>query len=219
VVFNFTPVAHFNYRLGVPRGGLWRELLNSDATEYGGSGQGNLGGVEAAPVPVHGRPWSLTLTLPPLGALFLKSDAPKPAEPETPPGEARRPGPEWVAQMPKRPETPAGWRERGPEEPIPQEQALEDTHKDVPAGLPVRQEKAAPKAAETPAAKPARTPPEPTATDTRRQAPASGKEPTTARREAPGSGAGPKPAGGPRKKGPVDGPLWPKGKGPKGEGG
>jgi 1,4-alpha-glucan branching enzyme len=71
VVLNFTPLVRRNYRLGVPAGGRWREVLNSDAPHYGGSGQGNLGGVEAVPVPLHGRPWSVTLTLPPLGALFL----------------------------------------------------------------------------------------------------------------------------------------------------
>jgi 1,4-alpha-glucan branching enzyme len=71
VVCNFTPVVRRNYRLGVPEDGIWRELLNSDATTYGGSGQGNLGGVEAVPVTFHGRPWSLVLTLPPLSALFL----------------------------------------------------------------------------------------------------------------------------------------------------
>jgi 1,4-alpha-glucan branching enzyme len=73
VVCNFTPVLHANYRVGVPRGGYWAEVLNSDATLYGGSGQGNLGGVEAAPVPVHGRYHSISLTLPPLGVLFLKA--------------------------------------------------------------------------------------------------------------------------------------------------
>jgi 1,4-alpha-glucan branching enzyme len=72
VVCNFTPVPRPNYRIGVPQGGFWRELVNSDATEYGGSGQGNLGGVEAAPIPLHGRPYSLTITLPPLAALFFK---------------------------------------------------------------------------------------------------------------------------------------------------
>jgi 1,4-alpha-glucan branching enzyme len=71
VVCNFTPVVRSNYRLGVPVGGRWDELLNTDATSYGGSGQGNLGGVEAVPVPFHGRPWSLVLSLPPLAALFL----------------------------------------------------------------------------------------------------------------------------------------------------
>jgi 1,4-alpha-glucan branching enzyme len=71
---NFTPVPRYNYRIGAPRGGFWRELLNSDANEHGGSGHGNLGGVEASPVPCHGRMHSLTLTLPPLGAVFLKSN-------------------------------------------------------------------------------------------------------------------------------------------------
>jgi len=73
VVCNFTPLTHVNYRIGVPRTGFWKELLNSDAREYGGSGQGNLGGVEAAPIPLHGRPYSLTITLPPLAAVFFKS--------------------------------------------------------------------------------------------------------------------------------------------------
>ncbi|MGH7372028.1 MAG: alpha amylase C-terminal domain-containing protein, partial [Candidatus Methylomirabilales bacterium] len=49
-----------------------REVLNSDATDYGGSGWGHLGGVEAVPIPLHGRPYSLTLTLPPLAAVFFK---------------------------------------------------------------------------------------------------------------------------------------------------
>jgi 1,4-alpha-glucan branching enzyme len=71
VVCNFTPVVRENYRIGVPHGGRWREQLNSDAREYGGSGQGNLGGAEAAPLPAHGRYHSLSLRLPPLGALFL----------------------------------------------------------------------------------------------------------------------------------------------------
>jgi 1,4-alpha-glucan branching enzyme len=71
-VLNYTPVARAGYRVGVPRGGHWRELFNSDAVMYGGSGVGNLGGVEAQPVPSHGRAQSLELQLPPLGALFLK---------------------------------------------------------------------------------------------------------------------------------------------------
>jgi len=74
VVCNFTPIPRIGYRLGVPSGGFWRELLNSDAKEYGGSGMGNLGGVQAAEEPVHGRPYSLNLTLPPLAAVFLKAD-------------------------------------------------------------------------------------------------------------------------------------------------
>ncbi|HUK56579.1 MAG TPA: 1,4-alpha-glucan branching protein GlgB [Nitrospiria bacterium] len=71
-VFNFTPVPKYQYRVGVPGGGYWRELLNSDSAFYGGSGLGNAGGAEAAPVPAHGRSHSLALTLPPLGALFFK---------------------------------------------------------------------------------------------------------------------------------------------------
>jgi 1,4-alpha-glucan branching enzyme len=71
VVGNFTPVPRFNYRIGVPRAGMWREVLNSDARHYDGNGYGNLGGVEASPVPYHGRPYSLTLTLPPLAIVFF----------------------------------------------------------------------------------------------------------------------------------------------------
>ncbi len=73
-VCNFTPVPRIGYRLGVPVGGFWRELLNSDAKEYAGSGMGNFGGVQAKEEPMHGRPYSLTLTLPPLTALFLKAE-------------------------------------------------------------------------------------------------------------------------------------------------
>lgn len=75
VICNFTPVPRYNYRLGVPRGGRWAECLNSDAETYGGSGHGNLGGVDAAPISFHGRLYSVNLTLPPLGTLFLKSEA------------------------------------------------------------------------------------------------------------------------------------------------
>ena len=70
-VFNFTPVARLNYVLGVPQAGRWREIVNSDARDYGGSGMGNLGGVATNPIPAHGRMHSITLTLPPLGALLL----------------------------------------------------------------------------------------------------------------------------------------------------
>jgi 1,4-alpha-glucan branching enzyme len=73
VVCNFTPEVRRNYRLGVPVGGSWREALNSDASIYGGSGQGNYGNVEAAPFSVHGRPFSLNVTLPPLGVLVFQS--------------------------------------------------------------------------------------------------------------------------------------------------
>jgi len=74
VVCNFTPVPRHNYRVGVPAGGKWQELLNSDAAIYGGSGQGNMGGVDAVPVPSHGHYHSLTLTLPPCAVLFLKRE-------------------------------------------------------------------------------------------------------------------------------------------------
>jgi 1,4-alpha-glucan branching enzyme len=74
VVGNFTPVLRKEYRIGVPEGGRWRELLNSDAQIYGGSNQGNGGGVMAEPVPHHDRPFSVKLTLPPLGILFLKRE-------------------------------------------------------------------------------------------------------------------------------------------------
>ncbi len=71
VVCNCTPVPRYGYRVGVPFGGFWKEVLNSDAVEYGGSGVGNLGGVEAERVLVHGRSWSLPLTLPPLGTVIF----------------------------------------------------------------------------------------------------------------------------------------------------
>jgi 1,4-alpha-glucan branching enzyme len=72
VVLNYTPIPREGYRVGVPQGGEWRELLNSDAPVYGGSGVGNYGAVRAEESPSHGREFSLLLTLPPLGALFLK---------------------------------------------------------------------------------------------------------------------------------------------------
>jgi 1,4-alpha-glucan branching enzyme len=75
VVCNFTPVTRYSYRVGVPRSGFWKELLNGDAKDYGGSGQGNLGGLEAEPISFHGRPYSLDLTLPPLATSFFKSAA------------------------------------------------------------------------------------------------------------------------------------------------
>jgi 1,4-alpha-glucan branching enzyme len=71
--FNFTPVPRPGFRLGVPEGGFWRELLNSDAEIYGGSGLGSQGGAQAEERASHGRPYSVTITLPPLGAVFLSS--------------------------------------------------------------------------------------------------------------------------------------------------
>ena len=72
-VCNFTPEPRWDYHVGVPRGGYWREILNSDASLYGGSGLGNSGGAQASPSPVHGRPFSLDITLPPLATVFFKS--------------------------------------------------------------------------------------------------------------------------------------------------
>ena len=74
VACNFTPMPRPNYVLGVPRPGYWREVLNSDATLYGGSGIGNFGGVESAPVAAHGRYHSVTLTLPPLSTVLLRRE-------------------------------------------------------------------------------------------------------------------------------------------------
>jgi 1,4-alpha-glucan branching enzyme len=77
VALNFTPVPRHNYRVGVPSGGFWKELLNSDAREYGGSGQGNFGGAESTPVPMHGKYHSLSITLPPLGMVVFKKGGKK----------------------------------------------------------------------------------------------------------------------------------------------
>ncbi len=74
-VFNFTPVPRYDYRIGVPRGGFYRELLNSDAESWGGGNLGNMGGVEAEAVREHNRDFSLRLTLPPLGGVVLKPGA------------------------------------------------------------------------------------------------------------------------------------------------
>jgi 1,4-alpha-glucan branching enzyme len=72
IVANFTPVPRYEYRLGVPRGGPWLELLNSDAETYGGSNAGNGGVVWASDQPWGSLAHCLQLTLPPLGVLFLK---------------------------------------------------------------------------------------------------------------------------------------------------
>ncbi len=71
VVVNFTPHLHANYTVGAPLPGWYEECINSDARDYGGSGQGNLGGVEARSEPADGQPCSLQLTVPPLAALVL----------------------------------------------------------------------------------------------------------------------------------------------------
>ena len=72
VVCNFTPVPRANYRVGVPRGGFWVERLNTDAQLYGGGDVGNSGGVQAEETECHGRPWSVSLTLPPLATVILQ---------------------------------------------------------------------------------------------------------------------------------------------------
>ncbi len=69
---NFTPVPREKYRMGVPRGGAYRELLNSDSEIYGGSNMGNGGQVQADPIPWHDQPFSLLVTLPPLSVIFFK---------------------------------------------------------------------------------------------------------------------------------------------------
>jgi len=72
VACNFTPVPRAGFRIGVPHAGRWRELLNSDAPLYGGSGQGNLGGVDAEPRAWHGHAHSIAITLPPLAVVVFK---------------------------------------------------------------------------------------------------------------------------------------------------
>lgn len=74
VVLNFTPTPRFGYEIGVPQSGLWKEVLNSDAKDYHGSGIGNMGGVETMQKPLHEKPFSLKLNLPPLSAIFLSRD-------------------------------------------------------------------------------------------------------------------------------------------------
>ncbi len=75
VAANFTPVVRENYLAGCPRGGYWKEVLNSDSPIYGGSGQGNSGGLEAQAIATHGRPFSLPLTLPPLATVIFKNSS------------------------------------------------------------------------------------------------------------------------------------------------
>jgi 1,4-alpha-glucan branching enzyme len=70
-IANFSALPHLEYKVGLPRAGRWREVLNTDAAVYGGSGVGNLGGIEAVPEPYHGRPASAIITVPPLGVLWL----------------------------------------------------------------------------------------------------------------------------------------------------
>ncbi len=73
-VCNFTPVPRLTYRVGLPQGGYWREVLNSDAAIYGGSNLGNGGGVYVEDTPSHGQPVSAVLVLPPLATVIFVAD-------------------------------------------------------------------------------------------------------------------------------------------------
>ena len=72
-VANFSPVVHHGFRIGLPLPGRWTEAVNTDSSYYGGSGVGNLGGVDTEPVAWHVFPQSARLSLPPLGALWLSA--------------------------------------------------------------------------------------------------------------------------------------------------
>jgi 1,4-alpha-glucan branching enzyme len=72
VVANFSPVPQMSYRLGLPWPGRWEEILNTDASDYGGSGVGNYGGVNAVSEPYHGQAASTTMAVPPLGTVYLR---------------------------------------------------------------------------------------------------------------------------------------------------
>jgi 1,4-alpha-glucan branching enzyme len=78
-IANFSATPHLEYRVGLPAAGHWREVVNTDAAVYGGSGVGNLGAIEAVAEPWHGQPASATLALPPLGVLWLSPDQEGPA--------------------------------------------------------------------------------------------------------------------------------------------
>jgi 1,4-alpha-glucan branching enzyme len=92
-VVNFSGDPHYDYQVGLPHAGVWREVINSDGADYGGSGVGNMGQVEATGEPWHGRPASAMLTVPPLAALWLVHEpAPAPrAAPPAPPAPATAP--------------------------------------------------------------------------------------------------------------------------------
>jgi hypothetical protein len=79
-IANFSAVPHVDYRVGLPHAGRWREILNTDAAVYGGSGAGNMGSIEAVPEPWHGRPASALITLPPMGVLWLAPEEADAAE-------------------------------------------------------------------------------------------------------------------------------------------
>jgi 1,4-alpha-glucan branching enzyme len=79
VICNFSPMPRPNYRVGIPRAGFWSEVFNSNGRQYGGTGEGNFGGTEAVPIPLHGRSYSLTVDVPPLAAVFFRWDGAKEA--------------------------------------------------------------------------------------------------------------------------------------------
>ena len=74
VIMNLTPVPRGNYRVGLPRGGFWREVLNSDAGIYGGSNKGNLGGINADGAACHGQPHSAEFYLPPMSVIVFRNE-------------------------------------------------------------------------------------------------------------------------------------------------
>jgi 1,4-alpha-glucan branching enzyme len=78
IVCNFTPVVRGRYRVGIPHGGRYREVLNTDSVHYGGSNVGNSGWIEAGEIGAHGHAYSLSLTLPPLGVILLQPDPARP---------------------------------------------------------------------------------------------------------------------------------------------
>ena len=143
VVFNGTPVPHHNYRLGAPQGGRWQEIFNSDASIYGGTDVGNQGFVDAHDEGTHGRPYSLELTLPPLGLLVFKH-VDTPAAKALPEAKAAKPAAESAkaaAPAAKKPEAaPAAAKPAKAEAPAPK--------------AAVAKTSAAPKAFETRAAEP-----------------------------------------------------------------
>ena len=71
VVVNFTPVPRASRRIGLPAAGFWKEIINTDGADYGGSNLGNMGGVVAEPLPHRGQPWSALMTVPPLTTMIL----------------------------------------------------------------------------------------------------------------------------------------------------
>ena len=103
-VLNFTPIVRYDYRVGAPRAGTWSEILNSDADTYGGGSIGNMGEVVAVDEPHHGRPASMTVTLPPLSAVFFRNFGPLPEDEKGPfgPDASQPPGDERATRTPRK---------------------------------------------------------------------------------------------------------------------